>query len=455
MKKKGLIISTVVMVVVLIASLTTATYAWFSAQASATVDDLSITTTASSGLQIAMTNTKDAVNNIVSGEMTYENGQWGGDSNTWGSYLGFGGINIGNMENAVTKVKTGTKVSEIETKYVSPATGYQTASTNANAVITNFNKDTEYYIAKKWIVVASGTTIEEGQKDTHTYFKYGTHYTLSTTASNPNLTLATTASAGNTVYSIEISKTPITESSTPGADNYYCTITRGQWLNILKDANYITTGSSNTETITKDLYLVPTGYDNNTNPTGYRIATENAHFYKLSMAVTSTKETKAIGFSIAIKPTGANAGEAKYPGMAAASRIEIATARLAEETTTYQSKEFKDDTALQPFEKYKLQSNLTFAKGSESNKNEDGKYAYYLGKGAMQQGVVFFVTMYIWVEGTDKECVNATAGTGFGVGINFIYNADSENLNFKTNELLGDDWTGTVSSDLMPSTAGA
>ena len=31
MKKKGLIISTVVMVVVLIASLTTATYAWFTA----------------------------------------------------------------------------------------------------------------------------------------------------------------------------------------------------------------------------------------------------------------------------------------------------------------------------------------------------------------------------------------------------------------------------------------
>ena len=63
MKKKGLIISTVVMVVVLIASLTTATYAWFSAQASATVDDLSITTTASSGLQIAMTNGSGKVDN--------------------------------------------------------------------------------------------------------------------------------------------------------------------------------------------------------------------------------------------------------------------------------------------------------------------------------------------------------------------------------------------------------
>ena len=56
MKKKGLIISTVVMVVVLIASLTTATYAWFNAQAQATVDDLTITTKAADGLQIAMRN---------------------------------------------------------------------------------------------------------------------------------------------------------------------------------------------------------------------------------------------------------------------------------------------------------------------------------------------------------------------------------------------------------------
>ena len=53
MKKKGLIISTVVMVVVLIASLTTATYAWFSVSASATINNISITTQASDGLVIA------------------------------------------------------------------------------------------------------------------------------------------------------------------------------------------------------------------------------------------------------------------------------------------------------------------------------------------------------------------------------------------------------------------
>ena len=39
MKKKGLIISTIVMVVVLIASLTTATYAWFNASSEVKVND--------------------------------------------------------------------------------------------------------------------------------------------------------------------------------------------------------------------------------------------------------------------------------------------------------------------------------------------------------------------------------------------------------------------------------
>ncbi len=53
MKKKGLIISTIVMVIVLIASLTTATYAWFTSSASATISEMTIQTMASEGLQIA------------------------------------------------------------------------------------------------------------------------------------------------------------------------------------------------------------------------------------------------------------------------------------------------------------------------------------------------------------------------------------------------------------------
>ena len=57
MKKKGLIISTVVMVVVLIASLTTATYAWFTADGAASVTDIGFGVQASSDLVIGLSKT--------------------------------------------------------------------------------------------------------------------------------------------------------------------------------------------------------------------------------------------------------------------------------------------------------------------------------------------------------------------------------------------------------------
>ena len=57
MKKKGLIISTVVMVVVLIASLTTATYAWFTADGAASVTDIGFQVQSSSDLVIGLSKT--------------------------------------------------------------------------------------------------------------------------------------------------------------------------------------------------------------------------------------------------------------------------------------------------------------------------------------------------------------------------------------------------------------
>ena len=73
MKKKGLIISTVVMVVVLIASLTTATYAWFSVSASATINNISINTQASDGLAIASYDPSAEELNLYSGNVTATN----------------------------------------------------------------------------------------------------------------------------------------------------------------------------------------------------------------------------------------------------------------------------------------------------------------------------------------------------------------------------------------------
>ena len=109
MKKKGLIISTVVMVVVLIASLTTATYAWFSSQAQAEISNVSVYTQATDGLQVAVktTNTTDYNSGWVNGAITYTNGTFGGDNDGWGTLADFAELkeNVGTLDNAVTLVK--------------------------------------------------------------------------------------------------------------------------------------------------------------------------------------------------------------------------------------------------------------------------------------------------------------------------------------------------------------
>lgn len=84
MKKKGLIISTVVMVVVLIASLTTATYAWFTSQSVTRVGDIEMSATSSNKLRIGakmdMNPTTDSMNNYASGTVTWDstNSKWTG-----------------------------------------------------------------------------------------------------------------------------------------------------------------------------------------------------------------------------------------------------------------------------------------------------------------------------------------------------------------------------------------
>ena len=110
MKKKGLIVATIVMVLVLAVSLTTATYAWFSSTAQATVENLAIKTEAASGVQIAVFEGEKYYNDII----TYDEApgaatRWGGTEG-FGTLLNFQDINIGTMYNAVTDTaETNTK----------------------------------------------------------------------------------------------------------------------------------------------------------------------------------------------------------------------------------------------------------------------------------------------------------------------------------------------------------
>ncbi len=108
MKKKGLIISTVVMVVVLIASLTTATYAWFSSQAQAEISNIGVYTQATDGLQVAVkTDDTTYTSGWVNGAITYENSKFGGENDGWGTLADFAELkqNVGTLDNAVTLVK--------------------------------------------------------------------------------------------------------------------------------------------------------------------------------------------------------------------------------------------------------------------------------------------------------------------------------------------------------------
>ena len=78
MKKKGLLISTIVMVVVLIASLTTATYAWFSADAKTSIQGFNVNVVSNNvvniGLKGSTYNTGTSADEFVSGDCTYTRG---------------------------------------------------------------------------------------------------------------------------------------------------------------------------------------------------------------------------------------------------------------------------------------------------------------------------------------------------------------------------------------------
>ena len=91
MKKKGLIISTVVMVVVLIASLTTATYAWFTTSNKTTISGFDVQVVASNAINIGVkednTHKKGAINDdFLSGTVQWVNttaGELGGAAGKW------------------------------------------------------------------------------------------------------------------------------------------------------------------------------------------------------------------------------------------------------------------------------------------------------------------------------------------------------------------------------------
>ena len=150
MKKKGLIISTVVMVVVLIASLTTATYAWFTTSDKTTIEGFNVEVVSGNAVNIGVKADNKHVSGkavtadmFYNGSVTYTNGTAGvlGGGSWVGDYVGLGAnlthdIVWGAQSAAVGAIKTtdNTTPSTDATQYGSIATIFndgETAFVNA------------------------------------------------------------------------------------------------------------------------------------------------------------------------------------------------------------------------------------------------------------------------------------------------------------------------------------
>jgi hypothetical protein len=208
MKKKGLIISTLVMIVVLAASLTTATYAWFSSTATTTVSDIDMTTVAASGLEIGVkTPTGVSASGYVYDAVNYEDGNWTGTDGFGSSIAISEAVAFAGLEDAITS-----------------ADGTKAYPFKATAVTATFPEGTLIYAeAEKTTLVENGTlTI-----DTIYHVMYPANTLLVpvdydyTDSSNPEPTLYALAVANSDYVDLPLAVQAISE----GITQIYCTFT--------------------------------------------------------------------------------------------------------------------------------------------------------------------------------------------------------------------------------------
>jgi len=396
MKKKGLIISTVVMVVVLIASLTTATYAWFSSQASATVDDLTITTKAADGLQIAMTNTEGSVADIVSGNLSYEDDKWAGDVTDWGSALGFDGIQIGEITDAVTYY-----------------TNAKYPVFNGYGAVTTVTPGSTYYKAESLSATAGENTTEDEYK-AYTGTKYA--------KDESGVYKPVAAYVANTEYFKLISV--VGKAGDTG----------------LLQRNVETAGGTMTAEgiLGTGQFLVPTGYDDAINPIGYTGAKKNGNYYYLTMAIKPVTNVAKIGFKMQFTPTQNGAAVTNYGNANASAGAMASSARCNVKVATGG----KNATSqLAPFSAFKFdagsltkvaQDDYAQYATKDGAYNDNGAYNFVIANAEVNAGTIYYVTMEIWIEGTDNECSQDTAGGGFNLKIDFVYDKEASGTNVGT-----------------------
>ncbi len=168
MKKKGLIISTVVMVVVLIASLTTATYAWFTSQTVAKVGDIEMSATSANSLRIGA-NTKGVAGtgfgDYASGTVTWDTAtsKWTGPAGL-GPQIDFMSADAA-LSFALDKAVTVAKGTEMIDGTAAKAGSYIKANGEGSVVDTttyaNAEKNKDYFDATIFVVPVAKDTVKQ------------------------------------------------------------------------------------------------------------------------------------------------------------------------------------------------------------------------------------------------------------------------------------------------------
>ena len=207
MKKKGLIVATIVMVLVLAVSLTTATYAWFTVSASTSIDGFNLSVSAGNAVNIGLSPTNTYVSGaspdaFVSGDCSYAGtagtleGGWTGSVASLGATIDHT-INWGEMDKAVgfssdANVATDAKnATYANTKLATQPDWTRIVKANGNA--TTFTGNAEY-------AVANGNSTAPATKGDFVYLFMGAQPTKALQAGTNKLYIVVqSASTGSTI----------------------------------------------------------------------------------------------------------------------------------------------------------------------------------------------------------------------------------------------------------------
>ena len=135
MKKKGLIIATIVMVLVLAVSLTTATYAWFTTTASSSIQNITVSVAGGTDVLIGISNTGSKIASPTSDDFFSGTCSYAGTGPSTGTWSGTQGLGA-NVETGLTLA---TIQKAVSTSSQAAATASSTTVDAANAQMTGAN----------------------------------------------------------------------------------------------------------------------------------------------------------------------------------------------------------------------------------------------------------------------------------------------------------------------------